>query len=443
MDRNKILSDYDYQKFRQGDIRSWSGQKLSQFLIWDFSNVFGKMIMGKSVPESIIKDSDIFVKKYKKYLFFFNCFDKIFQKLMLFFKPLKSNKIILFQKLKTDLIIYEAKKHYFVGLIVQGRKDRLFAVKNFISYMGTTDLYLCVNNYLKDGNTKHLYELISKTENKLKIIKPDYIVLGLDSLPIDRAVIWAAKKLGIPTLVVQHGLEDSHMSLFDYKEADYILVWGEYFKYLYVKQVARRPEDIYISGYPYLIDKNYENKISDNLTLCYLGQNYEKYNKDLLKIKLETIKQLSLACKKAKLKFIYRPHPGDDRELLKERLLGICFSPKEEIIEDTFKKANIFVSSCSTSLVESSMRGKISLQLMNYPVESDNFEELGACHKSFKTITELEKYLEKISNSANLEEFKTNFNNNYIETRYNSGERFLEILEAINKKEKIIRLNKI
>ena len=80
---------------------------------------------------------------------------------------------------------------------------------------------------------------------------------------------------------------------------------------------------------------------------------------------------------------------------------------------------------------------------MNYPVESDNFEELGACHKSFKTITELEKYLEKISNSANLEEFKTNFNNNYIETRYNSGERFLEILEAINKKEKIIRLNKI
>lgn len=436
MNPNKILSYYDYQRFRRGDIEAWSEQELSQFLIWDFSNVFGKTIMGKSVPESIPRDSNIFVKKYKKYLPILNFIDKFFQKFVLFFKSSKKNKVILFQKLKGDLIIQEAKKYYSVGLIVKGKKDRLFAMINSMRYIGVTDLYLYIDNYLRDGNKKYLYELINKMEDKLKIIKPDYIVLGLDSLPIDRAIVWAAKKMGIPTLVVQHGLEDSHLTPFNCKAADYILVWGEYFKNLYVEQVKRSPEDIYVLGYSCLLGKNYENKIIDNSVVCYLGQNYEKYNKDFLEIKLETMKQLSLICKKLRLKFIYRPHPGDDRDLLEKMLPDICFTLKTEKIEETFKTADIFISSCSTSLVEATMMSKVSLQLMNYPVESDNFEKLGACHKSFKKIDELEKYLEKISIAPNLEEFKTKFNNNYIETKYNPGKRFLEIIEEIVEKNK-------
>jgi hypothetical protein len=222
------------------------------------------------------------------------------------------------------------------------------------------------------------------------------------------------------------------------KVADYILVWGEYYKDLYVKQNIRKPEDIYVLGYPFLIKKGkigpkgYSKKNS-RCIVYYLGQNFEVYDKIFFNIKIETVKKVNKICNRLGMRFIYRPHPLEDRLLSEEKLPEIYFSPKKEKIEDSIAKGDIFISVNSTSLVEASIRQKISLQLMNYSIKSDNFEQLGACNKSFKTIEELGSYLEKLVNAPDLDKFKPKFNNNYIETRYNPGQRFLEIIEEIKK----------
>ena len=77
---------------------------------------------------------------------------------------------------------------------------------------------------------------------------------------------------------------------------------------------------------------------------------------------------------------------------------------------------------------------KVALQLLNYPLKSDNLEKLGACSVSIGTIEELDGYLKKIVDANNLDEFRAKFNNDYIETRYNPTERFLEIISEIEEK---------
>jgi hypothetical protein len=136
------------------------------------------------------------------------------------------------------------------------------------------------------------------------------------------------------------------------------------------------------------------------------------------------------------LKFIYRPHPGDDRNLLKSKRPEVKFVSGSEKLEDSFRKGDIFIAFNSTSLIEAAIRSKICLQLMNYPLQSDNFENLGIVTKSFENIKDLEQYLVIISRSKKLGDFQTKFNNKYVNIHTNPGNRFLEILGDLEKKKK-------
>ena len=303
-----------------------------------------------------------------------------------------------------------------------------------MEYVPFDDLNQIVFNYLKEGSPKYLHYLIEQVEKKLVAAKPDFIVLWDDGLPIGRAIVLVAKKLGITTLVIQYAIYYSFAP--SDLVADYALVWGKYFKDIFLKHKAREPEDMYILGYPYLVKKS---RVRSNgkkkITVCYLGQNYEALNTGFLEIKIKTLNGLSLICKELGMEFIYRPHPADDRLMLLEKLPYISFTPEKEKLEQTFEKADIFISLSSASLVEAALRSKISLQLVNYPLTLDNFEKLGVCNKSFKNIKELEVYLTNMVSMLRKNEVELKFNNDYIETRNNPADRFLEILSQIEKSE--------
>ncbi|MBI1866262.1 MAG: hypothetical protein HY005_01315 [Candidatus Staskawiczbacteria bacterium] len=414
-------------------------EKLPQFL-FDFFDRFKEVAWVKNTEkESFYQTLQLNVDRYSKNRFLVRFLDRIFSKLYSNKNPFlsfqRNKKNILFRPFKYYNIILGAKKYQKVGLINHGNWDRFFAVKNFIGYIVTSDLDQYILSYLKENNIKYLYRLIEEVENKLRIAKPDYIVLWSDVLPIERAIVLASKKLGIITLEIQHGIDDSFWPIESGKFVDYLLVWGKYFADLYEKQNVRKSEDIYILGYPYLIEKNKDTKKKDkNYIVYYLGTNLEFYNEEFFDVKMETIKKINEICNKLRIKFFYRPHPGENRELLKKNLKDIAFTDTREGLQEAFKTADIFISFQSTSLVEATMSSKVSLQLMNYPIKSDNFEALGACSASFQTIEELEDYLKKIASAKNLDKFKTKFNNNYIETRYNPIERFLEIIKDIERK---------
>jgi len=377
------------------------------------------------------------VKKYAKYRLLFVFLDKFFLKLFAPKNKEGDKKNILFYSLNYCDILREAKKYHNVGLLACGRKDRLFAAKNFMGYVNVDDLDQYLLAYLKEKDMEYLFQLIKKLEEKLTAACPDYIVLSNDILPMDRAVILVAKKLGIVTIEIQHGLYvESDIRATKGSIVDYILVWGQYFKELYVKSDIRKPEDIYVLGYPYAVEKHYPLENKKQYTVCCLGENFNTFNKDLLKIELDFVNNIFQICKRKKLNFIYRPHPSDDRELLEKKLPDVKFTSKGEKLKETFGNADIFISFISTSLIEAAIRSKICLELTNYPVklEIPDYERLGVCNKTLQTYGELENYLDQIIESPNVNKFKLNFNNDYVETRYNPGQRFLEVIKELNNK---------
>ena len=432
---DNIYSDYE---------KIVPSEKLPQFLFDHFRSLKEVPWIKDVEEEASCQALQTSVQKYNKYRLPVNFLDRIFLKL--YVKKNKKDpsggsgqdkKNILFLSSRYSDIILETKKHHHVGLLVQGKLDRLFAAKNFIGYVNVNDLDQYVLAYLKEKNIKYLYWLIEEVENKLIAANPDYIVLCNDILPIESAVVLVSKKLGIATIEIQHGMyTESVMPTTTRSVVDHLLVWGEHFKDLYVRANIRKPEDVYILGYPSSIEKQYALQKKKNYTVCYLGENFSTFNKSSLKIELEFVDALSKICKKKALKFIYRPHPMDNRKLLEEKLPDIQFTSKKEKLKETFEKADIFISFISTALPEAAMRSKISLQLTNYPIDIyvPNYENLGVCNKTLKTFDELENYLAEIINASDLNKFKLNFNNDYVETRYNPGQRFLELIKEIEEK---------
>jgi len=417
-----------YKKLGFENVFSWGEKDLSNFLIWDQIKAFRSR--GNLEPH-LWENSKSEFGKYNKYKFFLSIYDKLFEKLC--FRDSKKTKRILFYNIKYPRLILKSKNKFSTGLIVTGKKDRLFSLKNFIGCLGVNDLYQYVFYYLKERKVKYLYQLIGEMEKKLKILKPDYVVLWVDNFPIERAVVVACKRLGITTLEIQHGLYQPTLPLTSGKMVDYLLVWGQHFKDVYVKQEIKKPEKIYILGYPYNISKPIlEKKGKKKYKVYYLGQSYEKYTKEILPIKLKMLAELNVLSQKLNFDFFYRPHPLNNIKLLKSKLPKINFTPKHEKLFETINKGDIFIAFSSTTLIEAALRKKITLQLINYPLLVDNFEKLGVCTKSFQSIEQLDEYLKKIVKKEPVLEFK--FNNNYVETRYNLEKRFFEILNKIEKK---------
>lgn len=415
-------------------------KEIEQFLIWERLDALKE----KGYPDVLDTWLEGWQRatesSYNRYKFFIDSLDKFYNVVQ---SRLQSKyyytkrKRVLFHSLKYPAIILETKQYHSTGLIVSGIADRLFALNNFMGYIITNDLSMFVSDYLKAMNGEYLYRLIKLLEEKLRRIKPDYIILRNDSLLTERAIVLASKKLGITTIVIQHGIYSSTFAPTDGKVADYVLVWGQYFKDLYMKNGIRRPEDIFVLGHPYPIEKDvmsYGKK--KGCVVCYLGQNIEIYNRNFLKVKISTIRRLNEICTKLGMTFIYRPHPGDDIKMLKKQLPEVEFTKKGEKMIETFRKGDVFISFSSTSLIEAAMRSKICLQLMDYSPQMDNFEELGVCNKSFKELEELEEYLKTIVSIHDLGKFKPKFNNSYIDISHNPAKRFLEILDDIGKKEK-------
>lgn len=412
--------------------------EIARFVFQEFLDMY-KERGYSDIQNELLKVSSITAKKYNDFHTTIDFLDRRYNHLQSNVSHKKA-KSILFRTnygIKFSSIILETKKHYLTKLIVSGKIDRLFALKNFMGYISDSDLHQFVYSYLTKMDEKYLCTLITKIEEKLRDEKPDYIVFHGDNNPITRAIVLVCKKLKITTIDIQHGIYQT-TALIDGRIADYVLVWGRYFRDMYLNQGVKKHEQIYILGYPYPIEKKVKKKhISGKRhVVYYLGQNFEKYNEELISIKLETIKALNDTCSKLGLKFIYRPHPGDDRNLLKSKRPEVKFVPGSEKLEDSFRKGDIFISFNSTSLIEAAMRSKICLQLMNYPIQSDNFEDLGIVTKSFENIKDLEQYLLIISRSKKLGDFQTKFNNKYINIHHNPGNRFLEILGDLEKKRK-------
>ena len=249
--------------------------------------------------------------------------------------------------------------------------------------------------------------------------------------PINRAIVLVAHELNIPTIEIQHGIYMSN-NLPKGREVDYTFVWGEYFKDMYVKNSIKSLDQIRILGYPYEI-KRFDSDVKERKLVTYLGQNFEVINKDLLSDKISTLNEIKNICDRLDFDFIYRPHPGDDINLLKTEIKTVNFTPNGETLDRTLENGDIFISFNSTTLIEANLGSKLSIQYKSYDMPTDDLEKIGACSKTIETSDELENFLRNIKNH-DLSTFYKPVDDGFIKVPYpDPSKRFLELIEDIVK----------
>jgi hypothetical protein len=385
-----------------GELKRWNDKKYMNFL-----------------PRISRATREIFLKTLKLSSNLYHPIPSLNKKIM--YQGYVSNKDFLFKSQPYDLVVTGA--HLTLNAIFRfifTRNISLYPV-----YPSYVDLYSGIvyddKNLLREG--------LHVLEDILNHIQPDLIVLENDVYPFNRAVVLVAKKMNIPTVEIQHGI---YMSDFlpTGREVDYVFVWGQYFKDIYLKNKIKRPDQLKILGYPFPINK-YGSINKGKKLVTYFGQNFELYDKELFSIKIETIRNLKKICDNLNFDFIYRPHPGDNLGLLKPMLENINFTPSKETLQETIKKGDIFISFNSTTLIEANLHSKLSIQLKSYDMPTEDLENLGACSKSVETFEELNEYLKQIKNGG-LSSFYRPVKKSYIKIPSpDPGRRFLKLIEDI------------
>ena|GEM_PF-1578026 len=371
------------------------------------------------------------MKKFKSYYFPFRLFgmvSKIFYKLSKFTNQDKSNILVHDYLWKYPSIVNQLQSKYnpiFFGLNI---KPFIFSLHKNLHYP-LYDVYNSVYAGIINSNDYLLEDSFLRLEKKLKKIDPKLIILDFDHFPETRLMTMVAKKLEIPTIEIQHGIYSGKGKLVSGNYVDYVFVWGEYFKDLYLRNKKNQTPEIRILGYPYSIP--YPENMRYNKRIAYLGQALELYGDSFLNTKKDMIQELDSWCTDNGFEFVYKPHRMEDLDLLKKECPQVKFSPKNEKIEDTLINNNVFISFNSTALIESALNSKMSVQLINYDIPTDDFEELGIC-RSFTSLTELKEFLKELKTSEDVKRHYSPVNPYYIEIPSPSpGEKFVELMREI------------
>jgi hypothetical protein len=281
--------------------------------------------------------------------------------------------------------------------------------------------YGIVNN---DG--EQFFKGLDQLRRILSRNTPSVIVVNDPIFPINRALIMIARELGVPTVEIQHATYPLSSQLIG-SGADYIFVWGTKFKQMHLNQKFKKNNEVKILGFPYQVIDIPIDPNKEKLSVCYLAQGFQ----DAL---IDNVLRLNRFCDQNNMEFMCRLHPSSPPISLKKILPGVKFVPKDQKLIDTIRWGDIFISFNSTSLIESALYGKHSIQLRNIPELTEDFEELGICPKSFENVEDVENYLKefKTVKPSEMKQFYKKVNPDYIELPLpDPGTRFHELIQEV------------
>ncbi len=364
---------------------------------------------------------------YYPFLRLFGIKSQLFYSLSQLFSKEKSNILVHDYLWKYPSIVKQLKLNYntiFFGLNI---KPFIFSCHKNVHY----PLYN-VYNSMYNGIIKPKPDLLEDSylnlKKVLKRINPKFILLDFDHFPETRLMTLVAKDLEIPTIEIQHGIY-SKGKLFSGYYVDYVFVWGEYFKNLYLESKIKEDQKICILGYPY--DIHVQENMKYDKKIVFLGQPFELYGDSFLEQKIDVVKNLDGLCRGNGFEFVYKPHRMEDLDLLKRELPHVEFYSKTEKIKDTIKKNDIFISFNSTALIEAALNSRICLQLNIFNLNTDDFEKIGIC-RSFTNLSEFDDFLKDVSSADDLKRFYYPVNSNFIEIPLpNPGEKLVDIIKHI------------
>lgn len=190
----------------------------------------------------------------------------------------------------------------------------------------------------------------------------DIVFTGNDKMFMEKLILMAAQNIGVPTVVIQHGIYTDEISFAKLKTADTaenFWTWSQYIKDCYLKRYNKAESSVKVIGYPFTL---LEKKRAEREAVLFLGNNYRKGSN------IEGVKYIDKArtvlevCNELGIPFHYRPHPGEiiDSEYGE---IGGHTTGDRTLLED-LDSVSIVIGDVSSAMVEAVLCGKNVIQIV-------------------------------------------------------------------------------
>lgn len=230
---------------------------------------------------------------------------------------------------------------------------------------------------------KRVERVIEGLQTRLKRLDLKALVLWNDVMFPERCLILAARALGIPSLVIQHGVymsDQADARIVGGDWADYVLVWGEYFAQMFIDSGIASGERVKLLGYPRLLQEIQSGPMTPTPVICVLGQDWESYGPEFIEGKIRFVRNVLTAVSQTGLRVVYRPHPSEKRTWVSDHFPEVSITATDESLSQAFKNYDVFVSLTSTALLEAGLCGKIAVEVIDPAFVQDDFEKIGVCY---------------------------------------------------------------
>ena len=348
----------------------------------------------KAIERSYVEQLGKFASRYRRYGRGFSLLESL--------GALRRGPIdLLFLGVRFSSLISSMTPKYKVGVVAQGQRDLLWCLRHRVTpvpaWAWRARLYEAYEANHESGDAEGLLEdVVADIAAALASLKPRALILENDSLFVERAFILAARRLGIQSVTIQDGIfqKAAPPHVLHGHFTDTMLVWGEFFKQMYMDKNILPEERVHVLGYPYPLEPQ-NGELKENLTVCFLGQPWESLDEALRGPKAAVTRNVIEACRAVDLPLVYRPHPLEFRHGLPETP-GLNVTDVGEELFKALAKYHIFFSINSTALVEAAFRGKVAAQILGAPFPSDDFEALGVCYSLENSADAIQKFLCRI-----------------------------------------------
>lgn len=213
----------------------------------------------------------------------------------------------------------------------------------------------------------HLTALVKSVRRELETIRPDAILVHGDNHPPFQAYVLAAREMGIPSIMLQHGL-DCEQRYLDEAYASAIAVWGPARAHRYRERSNWQP-NIAVTGNPEYDHLRAPVKISTSGDYwlwvtrphtpqkCYAPSRTPEEGLTILYALIEAMK------KSPDVRLVIKPHPSDYRDLYAAIILSQGLQGKVELstgnIQELITRAALVITEDSTAGLDAMFAGKL------------------------------------------------------------------------------------
>ncbi len=219
---------------------------------------------------------------------------------------------------------------------------------------------------LKEEIAKQQIQLLA-ARAYLDEVKPDVMLLAADNHPTHQHYVLLGRLQGIPSIMLQHGLDCEHRFL-DNAYATAIAVWGPDRKERYERDSETQPERIAVTGNPQYDQFGLPEAMNPGgdywlwvtrphaSVKCYSPSRSPREAVDILEALLDALEGSS------DKRLLIKPHPRDAIPLLEEILAARGLGERAQIVDapplELIPHASVVISEDSTAGMEAMFLGK-------------------------------------------------------------------------------------